>query len=109
MPNYRVIPPGSVTGSITTVVNGRQYTCAAGAALDVPDFDGKLLEANGWNKIGDIGSGTTAQRAAYTLSANSGGGTGPVHAGDEWFDTTLGYVVAYDGNNWHNPSTGVAV
>ena len=105
MPNVRMIPPGTAVGSITTSVGARSYTCAVNSYLDVPDFDGRILEANGWIKVADVGSGTTAQRVAFSaLSA-----PGSLNKGDEWHDTTLGYIVVYDGNSWHRPDTGAVV
>ncbi len=112
MPNYRMLPPpptnvfGQPSNMVATV-NGRTYTGVANTPQDVPDFDGKLLEAScGWQKVADIGSGTTAQRLIQTSSPI---GQGRPNAGDEYMDETLGYIVIFDGAFWRNPSTGAAV
>ena len=114
MPNYRMLPDAQVGNSayaigkaVSTVVNGRTYTATPGGTpLDVPDFDAKLLEANGWIKMADLGDGTTAQRQAQSLLLP---GLGAPMAGDEYYDQTLGMSVVYDGINWRRPDTGAAV
>jgi hypothetical protein len=101
---YRMLCPP--TGNTTAVVNGRTYVGVVGTPVDVPDFDGKLLEANGWEKAAELGSGTTAQRLAQTLLPM---GQGAPMGGDEFYDSTLGMVVMYDGKNWRRPDTGAIV
>jgi hypothetical protein len=94
MANIRLIPPG--TGKYATLpVNGRTYTCALGAFIDVPDFDANVLTANGWIRIAVVG--TTAQRPTNP-------GTGMLY-----HDTTLGYVVVWEGAAWRNPNSGSVV
>jgi len=97
MPNMRLTPPDD--GShIDTTANGRHYKCAVGSTIDVPTFDGLVLEANGWvNVAGPFARvGTTAQR--------------PVHPAKKqtYLDTDLGVVVTFTGNSWtHSLSGGV--
>jgi hypothetical protein len=103
MTTFRMIPPPA---GDTVTVNGRYYVGVAGTVYDVPDFDGKLLEANGWQKCGDIGDGTTAQRQAQSLLPM---GQGRPLAGDEFYDQTLNMILVYDGAVWRRPDTGAAV
>ena len=64
--NLRFIGPKG--NAATLVINGRAYSVAASASIDVPNMDAQVLAANNWGKIGD-GSGTTAQRPATHTSA----------------------------------------
>lgn len=100
--NIRLLPPSNVKNQTVTLSSGRVYRATPGTVLDAPDFDAPHLEANGWFKVAP--SGTTAMRPTvaspvpYTLRD------------DLWFlDTTLGYMIVYDGAAWRNPSTGAAV
>lgn len=109
---YRMLPPpptnlfGQPSNMITTV-NGRTYIGVANTPQDVPDFDGKLLESScSWQKVADIGTGTTAQRQAQSLLPK---GQGAPNAGDEFMDETLNMIVVFDGVNWHRPDTGAIV
>lgn len=95
MATHRMMPPAS--GPTTIIVNGRTYSCAVGSTIDVPDFDGAIMAANGWVLASVGGAGTTANRPASPLK------------GAEFHDTTLGYTIKYDGKTWRNPSTGAAV
>ena len=90
----RVMPAGSGKFT-TTTVNGRTYSCALGATIDVPDFDAAVLTANGWIQVAPVG--TTSQR--------------PVKPGigNFFHDTTVGYLVIWEGAAWRNPATGSAV
>jgi hypothetical protein len=85
----------------TMTFNGRTYAAGAGQPLDVPDFDARTLNANGWVFV--AASGPTSARPTGEL--------GPYSAteGVSFFDTTLGYVVVFAGVSWRNPSTGAAV
>lgn len=94
MTNVRLIPPAGKASTAT--VNGRTYTCAAGATIDVVDFDAfALMSAAGWLQIAPVG--TTAQR--------------PAKPGVQqlYHDTTLGYLIIWEGAAWRNPATGSAV
>jgi hypothetical protein len=94
MTTVRVIPPA---GGATTVVKGRTYTAAAGATLDVPDFDAYVLEANGWHILAGGGVGTTALRP-----------TNP-YKNLRYLDTTVGALIHWDGVTWRNTVTGASV
>jgi hypothetical protein len=90
----RLMPPGS--GKITTMtVNGRVYSCAVGATVDVIDFDAAVLTANGWIQVAPVG--TTAQRPAKP------------GVGNFFHDTTLGKLIIFEGAAWRDPATGSAV
>ena len=96
MANIRVLPPNT-TQTWTLVVSGRTYTSAAGAPLDVPDFDAPTLLSNGWCFVSPLGVGATAARPATP---------------GKWqpfFDTTLGYEIFFDGKQWRSPITGGSV
>jgi hypothetical protein len=94
MPNIRVLPPVQVA-SQTQTVNGRSYTGSPGSVLDVPDFDANVLTANNWTKVAV--SGATSARP-----------TNPAR-GMFFVDTTLAYVICWDGAAWRNPATGASV
>jgi hypothetical protein len=100
MPNWRMLGPQSVAQQ-TRTVNGRTYSATAGQEIDVPDFDGQPLQANGWVFVAP--SGPSSARPTGTV------GQYPAIAGCEFFDTTLNYVIRYDGATWRNPATGAAV
>jgi hypothetical protein len=94
MTNIRLMPAGS--GKITTMtVNGRAYSCALGATIDVPDFDAFVLGANGWIQVAPVG--TTAQRPAKP------------GVGNFFHDTTVGKIIIFEGAAWRDPATGTAV
>jgi hypothetical protein len=93
------MPPANGQASTTSKVNGRTYTCAAGATIDVPDFDGDQLEANGWLKAAAGGVGSTAQRPSY----------GAADKGKQFHDSTLGKNIVWDGKNWRDPTNGSAI
>jgi hypothetical protein len=92
----RLIPPS--TGVASTTVNGRTYFTAPGAQ-DVPEFDAEALEANGWMAVAY--SGTTAQRPTSTLGTQAQGHT-PLAPGVKFFDSTLGFLLTWDGKLWRD-------
>jgi hypothetical protein len=98
-----MLPPLNVQTQ-TLNVNGRSYSAAPGATLDVPDFDSGQLAANGWTKVAM--SGPTSARPSINPNVSS-----PTIAarGAHYFDSTLGYVVVFDGATWRNPSSGAGV
>jgi hypothetical protein len=99
--------------------NGRKYTAPSpGTYLDVPDFDGKVLEAQGWTILNGgpypIRMGTTAQRPNVTPSPD----LRPVFAnkGELYLDLTLGKLIVCTGGDpinrysqWVDVLTGAAV
>jgi hypothetical protein len=92
----RVLAP-LTPSTVTHVVCGRTYAAAAGATLDVPDFDVSVLVANGWQILAADGVGTTPQRPAKPKR------------GMEFLDTTLGVHITFDGASWRNTATGATV
>lgn len=92
----RLFPPPD--GNHPTIaVNGRTYTCAQGATVDVPDFDANVMMANGWTRAASGGVGATTARPANPSN------------GMQFHDTTLGYTIVWEGKAWRNPATGAAV
>jgi hypothetical protein len=100
---YRVMPPID-TARQTVQVNGRSYSATPGQVLDVPDFDGRLLTANGWSFL--FPSGATSARPSPRA-----GVTAPYLAapGFEFFDTTINKLIVFDGATWRDPASGSAV
>lgn len=88
-------PADGLHGSIR--VNGRDYSCALGAQISVPDADGQMMIANGWIAASIGGSGATAARPANPAK------------NAEFHDTTLGKVIRFDGKAWRDPNSGAAV
>jgi hypothetical protein len=101
--NFRMLPPVAISAQ-TMTINGRQYSGTPGTVLDIPDFDAAVLGANGWAPIAP--SGPTALRPSPLA-----GKTPPYLAapGFEYFDTTLGKLIFFDGATWRDPATGSAV
>ena len=96
MPNWRMFPPSSPSGTIVVGIGNRTYRCAQGNFLDVADFDAAVLRSNGWTSMGRVGS--TAERNASVYVGIPGQG------GLSYVDTTLGYTVWWDGANWRDTS-----
>jgi len=87
----RVHPPAG--GAVTTLFDVT-YRGIPGTPLDVPDNVAWILMANDWTAVGTVN--TTALRP-----------TAP-YKGQTFMDTTLGYLIHYDGKTWRNPA-GTAV
>lgn len=100
MANFQVFPAAGVPTTVT--VNGRTYTCAVGSVITVPDFDAVELLSNGWLRSANNGSGTTAQRPA----ANPATGTPAPQVGTEYYDSTVGANIIWNGKNWIHHATG---
>lgn len=94
----RMLPPVSV-GQQTQAVNGRRYSAAPGAAVDVPDMDASVLAANGW--ITCAPSGTTAQRPTTNPNTNPPYVAAPNF---RYFDTTISALIFWDGATWRDPA-----
>jgi hypothetical protein len=97
-----MLPPLNVQKR-TLTVNDRTYVGAPGAVLDVPDHDADMLEANGWTRVEAVGA--TEERP--DLAATPAGAVNS--AGRRFFDTTLGYMIVWDGADWRDPANGDAV
>lgn len=91
----RYLAPGSGKGPSTT--HGAKPSNSPGGLVDLPDNsnDCLLLTANGWAKLGYVG--TTAQRPT----------TQPV--GSHYIDTTLSKTIFYDGVSWRDCISGSVV
>jgi hypothetical protein len=105
MSNYRCFPPSTVppgASTTTTTVNGRTYSAAPGTTLDVVDVDARLLAANGWLSVAQVGP--TSARPTHNNWV-----VGDMVKGMFFIDTTLGYAITWDGAAWRNPVTNAAV
>jgi hypothetical protein len=103
MATFRMLPPTGIC-QLNRIVNGRTYSSAPGAAIDIVDFDAGVLSANGWVKVAL--TGPTSARPSTNPN-----GTPPylATAGLHYVDTTLDKVVVFDGATWRDPLTGSAV
>ena len=99
MVTNRMMPPANAAQGPNPIYvpGGRSYSCAIGATVDVPDFDAAVMAGNGWTHCAAGGSGATSSR--------------PVNPkrGTIFNDTTLGYLIVWEGANWRNAVTGAAV
>lgn len=102
MPLNRLIAPARA-GSPTNVF-GRVYAAQPGTTVDAPSGDAATLVAAGFTYVAL--SGSTAQRPTQGVALV---GVDGLQAGLEYFDTTLGICIFYDGAQWRNPATGAAV
>jgi hypothetical protein len=94
MPTIRLLPPTNVQFK-TLTVNGRVYIGTVGTPLDVVDFDADVLCANNWTRVAAVGP--TTARLSNPLR------------GAQFIDSTLNVAAVFDGANWRNAVTGVAV
>jgi hypothetical protein len=88
----RMMPP--VSGSTSIRVNGRLYSAAVGATVDVPDWDAAEMAANQWLSLGVVG--TTAARPSNPP------------AGSTFNDLTTGFLVVFDGKTWRHHQTAAS-
>lgn len=101
--NQRMLAPANMARTISA--NGRTYSVSASGYMDMPAHDAGVAESNGFVAMpACLGVGTSAQRPA----ANTVSGLKPAK-NDTFLDTTLGYVVLFDGVNWRNPISGAVV
>jgi hypothetical protein len=103
MSTFRMLPPPAV-GQQTVTTNGRTYTAAPGAVVDVVDFDAAVLGANGWTKVAL--SGPTTSRPSPNPNA------GPPYSatrGLHFYDTTISKWIIFDGQTWRSPVDGSSV
>ena len=94
MPNLRLMPANGKAATYSA--NGRTYTCAAGATIDVIDFDAYPMTANGWVVMAQLVGPTSARPAKPS-------------PGQAFHDTTLGITIVHEGTAWRNPATGGVV
>lgn len=107
MPNVRMLPPPDGLHNVLTLASGRTISAAVGSYLDMPVSDAQNAGAAGWTAAAGTAAafvGTTAQRP----TTSEGSGVAPSR-GQLYLDTTLGYVVVFDGALWRNPANGAAV
>ena len=102
MTQIRMLAPARA-GSPIQVFN-RLYAQVPGTAIDVPTGDTGTLGAAGWFYVAL--SGTTAQRPTQGVALAGLDGLVP---GLEFFDSSIGRCIFYDGANWRDPATGAAV
>jgi hypothetical protein len=101
--NVRCLPP-TQAGKQSINVNGRNYSCAVGSFIDVPDFDAQNLGANGWTCLGPVGPSSSRPSTNYTVNPPY-----VAAAGVKFIDTTIGKVIFHDGVSWRDPIIGNAV
>lgn len=105
--NFRMTPANLSAGSRTGKVNGRSYTCAVGAVIDVPEGDAQALEAQGFIQLGT--SGPTSQRATYPPNSLSDARIASVPIGSRMVDTSLTKAIIFNGVVWVDAATGAIV
>ncbi len=90
--------PGNVTSFTDTGAGNTGGTPNVNATVDMPDDDARIAGANGWLRVAN-GVGATTARPAWTLDQD----------GFTFLDTTLGFIIVWDGQSWRNPLTGAVV
>jgi hypothetical protein len=100
----RVLSPATARSPFA-LNNGQTVAQVPGTYQDVSDSQADQLCANGWLRVGLVG--TTSQRPSSSLAA--GLGAGVAQAGTHFFDTTIGALILHDGTTWRNPATGASV
>lgn len=98
MTTYNVMPPnpkGDAVGSpVNFSIDGRNYTCNQGSSIQVPDFDAKVMFANGWGIIRYIpnGSARPINPEQWVI----------------WFDanSAIQSTIWWNGTHWVRPSSG---
>lgn len=95
MPTVQVLPPAN--GPLTIEVFGRKFTTTAGTPINVSDSEAQILVANGWLICAEGGTGATTGRPANPK------------IGTRFTDTTVGYLVIWDGKNWRKAIDGGSV
>lgn len=102
MANLAVAP--AAKAPLVVSIQGRTYTGVFnGTPIVVPDFDALVLMSNGWLAMARDGAGTTAQRPTLGF-----GNTLNPKNGYEYYDSTLGITVIWNGLNWIRVDTGAS-
>ena len=96
MATTRMTHPNNAVATSFTIA-GRTYTCPANGTVDVPDFDASVMEANGFVTVALGGVTSTVGRPPAPFKNM------------EILDSTLGYVIRFDGIHWRNLATGAVV
>lgn len=104
MAKARMLPPPntSVVRHNMTVQgpSGTTHNGTSSVFVDAELHDARILAANGWISVCNDLNG---QVGATTARPTSG-----LYPGLQFMDTTLGFIVTYNGANWVRPDTGVA-
>lgn len=90
--------PGNVTSFTDTNAASSGGTPTTSFTVDVPDDDALVADANGWSMVAR-GVGPTSGRPTWSRD----------RSGWTFLDTTLGFIVIWDGLVWRNPLTGTVV
>lgn len=90
--------PGNVTSFTDTNAASTGGSPATNFTVDVPDDDAFVADANGWTMVAR-GVGATSARPTWSRD----------RAGWTFLDTTLGFIIVWDGLAWRNPLTGAVV
>lgn len=103
MATLRLLPPAD--GNHPTIkVHGRTYNVPLGSTVDVPEGDAAHMLGNGWINPGRVqAAGATSARPANQPNGAR------LTAGYTYLDTTLAYIIVFDGLVWRNPATGASV
>jgi hypothetical protein len=105
--SYRMCPANMASGTKSTTIRGRTYTCAVGSTIDVVEVDAFALEAAGWLNLGQVG--TTTTRPSYPPNAASEARVVAVPYGTRMVDTTITAAIIFNGAVWVNAVTGATV
>ena len=103
----RISAANIASGTRKGVVNGRNYSCAVGSVIDVPEADAAALEAQGFISLGQVG--TTATRPTYPPTSTSEARVVEPPFGKRMVDTTIGAAIIFNGSVWINAVTGATV
>ncbi len=95
MPSVQVLPPAN--GPFAIEVFGRKFSTTAGTPLTVQTGEAQILAANGWIISTDGGHGPTSGRPVAPL------------VNTRYTDTTVGFLILWDGKVWRKCIDGTAV
>jgi hypothetical protein len=100
-PKFRAIVGPNAAAVSPVIVNGRAIPASASPVDDTFEATGSLC-GSGWFRVCRVG--TTAERPTTSAQEPSPAGISML-----FLDTTLGYVIVFDGVAWRNPMTGAVV
>lgn len=97
MTQFRVMPNAALRSPI--VVSGLSFDPNTSKLLDTDDHIALALQGAGWARL--LPTGTTSQRPSKA----------PIETQRDalYIDTTIGRVIAWDGQDWRDVLTGDAV
>lgn len=102
MPNKLMMPGDNAPNPFAVAGTSRKYSCAAGAAVLVPEADAAIMMSAGWvNATGPCGFSSAGPTTARPTSP---------YVGHTHTDTTISAVVVYAGKvtGWLNSATGAS-